>query len=317
LTDVQAAAYAAFRGAPYRTDLERFFFLDDADRELIEGKRRSHNRLGFAVQLTTARYLGVFLDDATDVPAEVVDYLAEQLDIGDASVLKAYGERENTRLEHVRELRRVVEYKEFAEAEADLRTWVDARARTTGEGPKTLFDAAVGQLRERRVLLPGVTTPTRPVASVREASNQRLWDTLYGMLSVGQRAVTEGWFWIRTVGAPRDGAPRDGELHQSTREGATFAATQSRQNSLPSMSCITRHDSLSSSASRSRTRTAPSATSRAHSASSAARRSSPTSPVPTRTSRCSRFLTTLPSGTRWKNSRGPTPEGSMHANAEP
>jgi hypothetical protein len=55
---------------------------------------------------------------------------------------------------------------------------------------------------------------------------------------------TEGWFWIRTVGAPRDGDPRDGELHQSTREGATFAATQSRQNSLPSMSCITRHDSL-------------------------------------------------------------------------
>jgi|GEM_PF-6905512 len=36
---------------------------------------------------------------------------------------------------------------------------------------------------------------------------------------------TEGWFWIRTVGAPRDGDPRDGELHQSTREGATFAAT--------------------------------------------------------------------------------------------
>jgi len=37
---------------------------------------------------------------------------------------------------------------------------------------------------------------------------------------------TEGWFWIRTVGAPRDGDPRDGELHQSTREGATFAATE-------------------------------------------------------------------------------------------
>lgn len=191
LTDEQAAAYAAFRGAPSRTELERFFFLDDADRELIEGKRRSHNRLGFALQLTTARYLGVFLDDPTDAPAEVVDYLAEQLDIGDASVLKAYGERENTRLEHVRELRRVLEYKEFAEAEADLRTWVDARAWTTGEGPKALFDAAVGQLRERRVLLPGVTTLTRLVASVRETANQRLWDTLHGMLSVGQRAVLD------------------------------------------------------------------------------------------------------------------------------
>jgi polyphosphate kinase 2 (PPK2 family) len=92
---------------------------------------------------------------------------------------------------------------------------------------------------------------------------------------------------------------------------------QSRSNSLPSMSCITMHDSLSSSAGSSRTRTAPSATSRVHSASSVARRSAPTSPVPTRTSRCTRFLTTLPSGTRWKNSRGPLPEGSTHANHEP
>ncbi|WTB57929.1 DUF4158 domain-containing protein [Streptomyces sp. NBC_00825] len=73
LTDEQAAAYAAYDGAPSRMELERFFFLDDADRELIEGKRRSHNRLGFAVQMTSARYLGVFLDDVTDVPAEVVD----------------------------------------------------------------------------------------------------------------------------------------------------------------------------------------------------------------------------------------------------
>lgn len=61
LTDAQVAAYAAYDGAPSRTELERFFFLDDAERELIEGKRRSHNRLGFAAQLTTARYLGVFL----------------------------------------------------------------------------------------------------------------------------------------------------------------------------------------------------------------------------------------------------------------
>ncbi|WP_435616135.1 Tn3 family transposase [Streptomyces coelicoflavus] len=191
LTDSQAAAYAAYDGAPSRTELERFFFLDDADRTLIEPKRRAYNRLGFAAQLTTARYLGVFLDDPTDVPAEVADYLAEQLDIADASVLKTYGDRENTRLDHVRELRRVLEYTEFAEAEAELRVWVDARAWTTGEGPKALFDASVGWLRERRVLLPGVTTLARLVASVREAANQRLWDTLYGLLSIGQRAVLD------------------------------------------------------------------------------------------------------------------------------
>lgn len=191
LTDEQAAKYAAYDGAPSRTELERFFFLDDVDRALIEPKRRAHNRLGFAVQMTTVRFLGVFLDDPTDVPAEVVDYLAEQLGVADASALKAYGERENTRLNHVRELRRVLEYTEFAEAETELRTWVDARAWTTGEGPKALFDAAAGWLRERRVLLPGVTTLARLVAAGREAANQRLWDTLYGLLSTGQRAVLD------------------------------------------------------------------------------------------------------------------------------
>ncbi|WP_162793222.1 hypothetical protein [Streptomyces globosus] len=39
MTDEQAAAYAAFRGAPSRTELERFVFLDDADRELIESSQ--------------------------------------------------------------------------------------------------------------------------------------------------------------------------------------------------------------------------------------------------------------------------------------
>lgn len=76
-------------------------------------------------------------------------------EVSDASVLKAYGERENTRLVHMRELREVLGYREFAEVEAELCEWVDARAWTTGDGPKALFDAAVGWLRERRVLLPG------------------------------------------------------------------------------------------------------------------------------------------------------------------
>lgn len=68
LTDEQAAKYAAYDGAPSRRELERFFFLDGADRALNEPERRAHNRLGFAVQMTTVRFLGVFLDDPADEP---------------------------------------------------------------------------------------------------------------------------------------------------------------------------------------------------------------------------------------------------------
>jgi hypothetical protein len=68
--------------------------LDDADREAVQAKRRAHNRLGYAVQLTSVRFLGRFMADPRQVPAEVAEYLAEQLEIADPSCLKEYGERD-------------------------------------------------------------------------------------------------------------------------------------------------------------------------------------------------------------------------------
>lgn len=70
-----------------RVELERFCYLDDDDRRLIAARRRDYNRLGFAVQVVTVRYLGMFLSDPIDVPVELVAYLAEQLEIEDPSCL--------------------------------------------------------------------------------------------------------------------------------------------------------------------------------------------------------------------------------------
>lgn len=91
LSDQQAAQYAAFNEAPSRAELERYFFLDDSDLEEVQAKRRAHNRLGFAVQLTSVRYLGRFMPDPRQVPVEVTEYLAEQMGIADASCLKGTG----------------------------------------------------------------------------------------------------------------------------------------------------------------------------------------------------------------------------------
>ena len=46
------------RGVSSRADLERFYLLDDADEALTGDRRGDHNRLGFVLQATTARYLG-------------------------------------------------------------------------------------------------------------------------------------------------------------------------------------------------------------------------------------------------------------------
>jgi hypothetical protein len=49
LSDDRALAFSRFVGEPSRSELERYFFLDDADRALVEQRRGDHNRLGFAI----------------------------------------------------------------------------------------------------------------------------------------------------------------------------------------------------------------------------------------------------------------------------
>src|SRR5215470_6276953 len=93
LSDEQVAAYGRYTRPPTRTQLERFFYLDDVDRGLVDQRRGDHNRLGFAVQLGTVRFLGTFLSDPLNVPAEAVGYIAEQLRIADASCIARYAER--------------------------------------------------------------------------------------------------------------------------------------------------------------------------------------------------------------------------------
>ena len=191
LSDEEAASYGRFSGPPSRAELERAFFLDDADKALIARRRGDHNRLGFSLQVTTVRSLGLFLADPVDVPNVVLEYLAGQLGIADPSCVKRYTERRTTRFEHAEEVRAVLGLRDFADADMELTGWVDARAWTTGDGPKAIFTDAVAWLLERNVLLPGVTTLTRLVAQARDEAMQRLWDTLFRRLTATQREMLE------------------------------------------------------------------------------------------------------------------------------
>jgi hypothetical protein len=162
LTDDEATAFGRCGGCPSREELERFFFLDDGHRKLVCRRRGDHNRLGFSLQLTTVRYLGRFLPDPLEgVPTAVIDYLAEQLGIADPSCVKRYAQREPTHREHAGEIQRALGLTDFAEVEAKLAAWVDTRAWVTGDGPKAIFVDSVAWLRERDVLLPGVSTLAR------------------------------------------------------------------------------------------------------------------------------------------------------------
>lgn len=175
LTDEQVARFGRFADeAPSQAELERFFFLDDVDRDLVRRHRGEHNRLGFSLQLSTVRYLGTFLADPLEVPTVVVDFLAEQLEIADPSCVKSYAERQATQWEHTAEIRREFSYRDFADAASEVDEFLAARAWTRVETSKALFDATVTWLRQNRILLPGASVLARLVAGHRDrAAAQR------------------------------------------------------------------------------------------------------------------------------------------------
>ncbi|MFC4590226.1 DUF4158 domain-containing protein [Sphaerisporangium corydalis] len=117
--------------------------------------------------------------------------MAEQLGVKDPSQVKRYTERRPTPFDHQQEIRQVYQWKDFASVEPEFVAWVAARSWTSGDGPKAIFTDGVGWLRERKVLLPGVTTLARLVARVRDDTTKRLWGALEGLLTVGQRYVLD------------------------------------------------------------------------------------------------------------------------------
>src|SRR6266567_4414846 len=191
MTEGEAAAYGRYAGPPAQADLERVFFLDDEDRKLVDLRRGEHMKAGFALQLVTVRWLGTFLEDPLDGPGEVLDLVAGQLGIADPSVVKQYTERVKTKSDHQQEIRRKYGLRDFAGAEAELVEWVAARAWTSGDGPKAIFLDALTWLRDRKVLLPGVTTLVRLVARVRDETTHRLWRVLEALLTPVQRRVLD------------------------------------------------------------------------------------------------------------------------------
>lgn len=179
LTDEQVARFGRFSEIPAQAELERFFFLDDADRTLVGRHRGEYNRLGFSVQLATVRYLGTFLADPLDVPIAVVDFLASQLEIADPSQVKSYAQRQATQWEHAAEIRRECGYRDFGDASGEVEEFVAARAWTRVETAKALFDATVAWLRSNRVLLPGASVLARLVAAHRDRATEQMHASLH------------------------------------------------------------------------------------------------------------------------------------------
>ena len=95
-----------------KEELIRQYTFSDTDLSIIRQRRGPANRLGFAVQLCYLRFPGVILGtDKLPFPP-LLKHVADQLKVSVES-WDEYGQREQTRREHLVELQTVFDFQPF------------------------------------------------------------------------------------------------------------------------------------------------------------------------------------------------------------
>lgn len=191
VSDQQKQAYGAYLGDPSPEQLARFFFLDDTDVEVISRCRGDHNRLGFALLLCTARFLGTFPVEISTVPSSVITYVSRQLQISNPKTCLVEYENSDQRSyrRHTSEIRSLYGFTEFADASAQFRImrWLYGLCWTGTDRPSTLFDRATDWLLSHKVLLPGISVLERLIARIRKHAQERVWRLLSSELTEIQK----------------------------------------------------------------------------------------------------------------------------------
>ncbi len=193
LTEDQRQRYGSYVGEPSPEQLARYFHLSDSDREAIGERRGDHNRLGYALQLCTLRFLGLFLVDPLAVPVGAIRYVAAQLGLTDLTGLTRYAERLQTQQEHMLEIRSRFGYRDWSDPGSGfaLLRMLYAREWVSAERPSVLFDLSIAWLLDHKVVLPGITTLERLIARVRERVAERVFQRLSQLPSPAARRRLE------------------------------------------------------------------------------------------------------------------------------
>jgi Domain of unknown function (DUF4158) len=141
--------------SPPRDEREiiRHCTLSRDDLDLIAAKRSDHGRLGFAVLLCYLRYPGRALEASETPPAELLTFIADQLDI-DVAAFDRYLQRDQTRREQLAELMARFGCQTFDRASSRrFLAWLIPIAQTIRK-PDRLLEILLEEMRRQRVLLP-------------------------------------------------------------------------------------------------------------------------------------------------------------------
>ncbi|WP_410261048.1 Tn3 family transposase [Klebsiella pneumoniae] len=164
----------------------RHYTFNDTDLSIIRQRRGPANRLGFAVQLCYLRFPGVILGvDELPFPP-LLKLVADQLKVGVES-WNEYGQREQTRREHLSELQTVFGFRPFTMSHYRQAVQMLTELAMQTDKGIVLASALIGHLRRQSVILPALNAVERASAEAITRANRRIYDALAEPLADAHR----------------------------------------------------------------------------------------------------------------------------------
>jgi hypothetical protein len=188
--------------------MARHYVLDAADLANIRARRRTSNRLGFAVQLCVLRHPGRVLDPTEVPPEPMLDFVAKQIG-ADPALFGEYARRAETRREHLLELHKFLGLRGFGldDWRSCLHAGADAAWATDRGEP--IVQAMLDHLRANNVVLPSATVLERIGLAARARARKKTFealaegmtdaerDMLAGLLAVDPEQRRSRFAWLR------------------------------------------------------------------------------------------------------------------------
>ena len=137
--------------------------LDAEDFAAVAAARTPATRLGYALQLCALRYPGRHLRRGELLPTSMLDHIAEQVGV-DADVIADFARRTPTRYDQLAAIKARFGFRDLSRPlRADLMTWLTREAETLVDG-RALLDQLLGEMRSRRIVIPGASVVERLAA---------------------------------------------------------------------------------------------------------------------------------------------------------
>lgn len=158
-------------------DLIAHFTLTNSDGQQIPQNASVTNRLGFALQLVLLRFLGFHLTNLCSLPKTVLDFVASQIEV-ESEVINSYGEREQTRTNHQRQIEKYLQFHHPSESDfSRIEDWLLERA-LEHDRPTLLLQLLCERFLQEKIVRPGFSVVERMVATARNSAETAIFQRL-------------------------------------------------------------------------------------------------------------------------------------------